>query len=151
MRQKKNLLGQKIDINVNFKRKIFRNLTCFFPSRIRLTYLFQVPFWECNKFIVYSVRNNLQVAGSSSEVFDALNCVEKEILSLKVKNSSNEKNITDIFQGEVFFRIRCTACNDKSAAHWHCKDCKKNICNACQKAHLRVKITKNHSLTFLNK
>ena len=44
-----------------------------------------------------------------------------------------------------------TACNDKSAAHWHCKDCKKNICNACQKAHLRVKITKNHSLTFLNK
>ena len=52
---------------------------------------------------------------------------------------------------EVTFRIKCTACNDKSAAHWHCKDCKKNICNACQKAHLRVKITKNHSLTFLNK
>ena len=26
-----------------------------------------------------------------------------------------------------------------------------NICNACQKAHLRVKTTKNHSLTFLNK
>ena len=102
-------------------------------------------------FIVYSVRNNLEVAGSSSEVFDALNRVEKEILSLKVKNSSNQKNITDIFQGEVTFRIKCTACNDKSAAHWHCKDCKKNICNACQKAHLRVKITKNHSLTFLNK
>ena len=52
---------------------------------------------------------------------------------------------------EVTFRIKCTACNGKSASHYYCKDYKENICNACQKAHLRVKITKNHSLTFLNK
>ena len=52
---------------------------------------------------------------------------------------------------EVTFRIKCTAFNDKSAAHYYCKDYKENICNACQKAHLRVEITKNHSLTFLNK
>ena len=37
--------------------------------------------------------------------------------------------------------------------HWNIvlRKCEENLCDLCKKAHLRVKLTKNHSLVSLNK
>ena len=34
---------------------------------------------------------------------------------------------------------------------WSCSECGEKLCDLGQKAHIRVKLTKNHSLVSLNK
>ena len=46
---------------------------------------------------------------------------------------------------------KCTACDENNVAERSCSECEENLCDLCQKAYLRVKLTKNHSLVSLNK
>ena len=46
---------------------------------------------------------------------------------------------------------KCTACDENNVSEWSCSECEENLCDLCQKAHIRVKLTKNHSLVSLNK
>ena len=39
---------------------------------------------------------------------------------------------------------KCTACDENNVAEWSCSECEENLCDLCQKAHIRVKLTKNH-------
>ena len=32
----------------------------------------------------------------------------------------------------------------------HCEDCKENLCETCYQAHIRVRITKEHRITWLH-
>ena len=38
-----------------------------------------------------------------------------------------------------------------TTVEWSCSECGEKLCDLCQKAHIRVKLTKNHSLVSLNK
>ena len=51
----------------------------------------------------------------------------------------------DVDEIEVEKPLKCTVCNDppdKSLVY--CNDCKDWLCEICVRAHLRVKVTRNH-------
>ena len=125
------------------------------------------------------IQNNLELAGCEPETFSSLNLIEKTFLSLKLNECSNQTTIEDHFfkkcqsreaddmsalcnslekgnLNESTSKInrtfdKCTAYDENNFAEWSCSECEENLCDLCQKAHLRVKLTKNYSLISLNK
>ena len=45
--------------------------------------------------------------------------------------------------------IICSACPDKNEAKYRCEECMDSLCDPCYKAHLLVKVTRNHTITDL--
>ena len=45
----------------------------------------------------------------------------------------------------------CDSCEERNVADSLCKDCNEHLCADCVKAHLRVKLTKEHTITAINK
>lgn len=49
--------------------------------------------------------------------------------------------------GPPFF---CGCCDDNASASSHCRDCNELLCDNCLSAHIRVKLTKTHSIARLD-
>ena len=45
----------------------------------------------------------------------------------------------------------CDSCEERNVADSLCKDCKEHLCADCVKAHQRVKLTKEHTITVINR
>ncbi|XP_071831435.1 transcription intermediary factor 1-alpha-like isoform X2 [Apostichopus japonicus] len=43
----------------------------------------------------------------------------------------------------------CTSCEDNAKASWFCENCVEWLCDACKHAHQRVKLTKEHNVTYI--
>jgi len=50
----------------------------------------------------------------------------------------------------VFCSCSCEETQKMEKAVAHCEDCKENLCETCYQAHLRVKLTKEHRITWLH-
>ena len=64
-----------------------------------------------------------------------------------LQSSSIFRNDPD-FLNESRLKI-CSACDDKNEAKYRCEECKDTLCDPCYKAHLVVKVTRNHTITDL--
>ena len=40
----------------------------------------------------------------------------------------------------------CSRCEDNTEANFSCKECQETLCDPCHKAHLKVKLTRNHTI-----
>ena len=56
------------------------------------------------------------------------------------KDGLNESNLD---------QIKCSASDNKRLSEWSCNKCDERICDLCYKAHVWVKLTKNHTLSKL--
>ena len=50
----------------------------------------------------------------------------------------------------VFCSCSCEETQKMEKAVAHCEDCKENLCETCYQAHIRVRITKEHRITWLH-
>ena len=62
---------------------------------------------------------------------------EHEQGSYKGEETEEDKSIYD----QV-----CTNCDDNALGSYYCEDCEDILCDECYKAHLKVKITRDHDL-----
>ena len=45
----------------------------------------------------------------------------------------------------------CSSCEDNSEAKFRCEECQDTLCNICHDAHLKVKLTRNHTIIPLDR
>ena len=45
----------------------------------------------------------------------------------------------------------CSSCEDNSEAKFRCEECQDTLCNTCHDAHLKVKLTRNHTIIPLDR
>ena len=50
----------------------------------------------------------------------------------------------------VFCSCSCEETQKMEKAVAHCEDCKEDLCEGCYQAHIRVRITKEHRITWLH-
>ena len=50
----------------------------------------------------------------------------------------------------VFCSCSCEETQKMEKAVAHCEDCKEDICEKCYQAHLRVRLTREHRITWLH-
>ena len=43
----------------------------------------------------------------------------------------------------------CSGCDDQSEAKFKCIECEDTLCNLCHQAHLKVRLTRNHTIIAL--
>ena len=64
-------------------------------------------------------------------------------------------NRYDVSDSEITFRNHestiCSSCDDNNVAKFNCKECQDTLCNLCHDAHLKVKLTRNHTITPLHR
>ena len=55
--------------------------------------------------------------------------------------------MTDSDEDEAFLQNDCTSCDDNNPVCSWCAQCEEHLCDDCVKAHQRVKLTKDHSIS----
>ena len=84
--------------------------------------------------------------------FDKKARLEKDELHCRAIAVNDDPEI--IFRNDPDFLnesrlIICSSCVDKNEAKYRCEECLDNLCDPCYKAHLVVKVTRNHTITDL--
>ena len=132
-------------------------------------------YWQCLTSLE-QLRNNLEISGADSSVFNALNLLESECLKHKLSETIIQKKITDHF-AQIPFKTEadkimdlcnslessglsessginlhnqkmCISCDENLVGAYKCQECD-ILCQKCYKAHSRLKITKIHVVTSL--
>jgi len=60
--------------------------------------------------------------------------------------SSLVDNIVEVKETKKDVTLLCTACEFKTESSFYCTECKDYLCQTCQNAHVRVKLTKDHKI-----
>ena len=68
--------------------------------------------------------------------------------SMNVLDSASEISFLNDSKFYLSLKI-CTGCNDNTEASYSCLECKDTLCELCYQAHLKVKLTLNHTLSQL--
>ena len=73
---------------------------------------------------------------------------------MKVSTSESEVVDNSFLSGDDVYdgnesQHYCSSCDDNSVAHSWCAECEEHLCDDCVKAHQRVKVTKDHSISAI--
>ena len=97
--------------------------------------------------------------GNRCETIDSIERGDQEPEQIELLNVRNSILETEHEQGsykgeeieenksnDEHEQIVCTNCDDNALGSYGCKDCRDILCDECYKAHLKVKITRDHDL-----
>ena len=79
-----------------------------------------------------------------------VNSNTKQTLVIDLDNEDTEKSVeisvpkTPIAKPNTKL---CSSCDDNLEVAYNCKECQEDICDPCYQAHIKVRLTRNHSLT----
>ena len=80
--------------------------------------------------------------------------LEIETLPVARRLSYDNPDVSDPDSDVTFLNPKsniCTSCDDNNEAKFNCKECEDTLCNLCHDAHLKVKLTRNHTITPLHR
>ena len=76
--------------------------------------------------------------------------VSDQISNDSMKDLDSDTEISLLNDSKFYLGLKiCTGCNDNSEALYSCLECKDTLCELCYQAHLKVRLTRNHTLSQL--